>query len=387
MAVDVQGTVAKGFEGVREEFAAFLAGEAHEPGAQLVAYHHGRRVVDLWAGEGLDGDSLTGVYSITKGAAHLVVALLVQDGVLELDREVAHYWPEFGSQGKERLTLRELLSHRAGLVGVDGGFTTGELADDRAMAARLAGQKPWWEPGTAYGYHAFVIGALTGEVVRRVTGRSIAELYEERVRVPYGLDFYIGLPEELEPRCLEVLPLVPTPEQAEQLVARAAAPDSLRGIAFNAGGHRPPTDLVAFANSRAVRALGPTSSGGVGNARGVAGMYAAAISTVDGGAALLTPVTVAEFARLHTPGPDLVTEQVNHFGLGFGFEYLAERYPFLGEDSFGHSGATGSLGFADPASGVAYAYIRRRFAFPSGEGASPENGRLAQSVLRAAAAL
>src|SRR5689334_2024067 len=116
MAVDVQGTVAKGFEGVREEFAAFLAGEAHEPGAQLVAYHHGRRVVDLWAGEGLDGDSLTGVYSITKGAAHLVVALLVQDGVLELDREVAHYWPEFGSQGKERLTLRELLSHRAGLV-------------------------------------------------------------------------------------------------------------------------------------------------------------------------------------------------------------------------------------------------------------------------------
>ncbi|MEU0597861.1 serine hydrolase domain-containing protein [Streptomyces sp. NPDC006393] len=385
MAVGVQGTVAEGFEGVREELAAFLAGEAHEPGAQLVAYHHGRRVVDLWAGDGLDGESLTGVYSITKGAAHLVVALLVQDGVLDLDREVARYWPEFAAEGKERLTLRELLSHRAGLVGVEGGFTTGELADDRAMAARLAGQKPWWEPGTAYGYHAFVMGALTGEVVRRVTGRSIAELYEERVRAPYGLDFYIGLPEELEPRWLEVLPLVPTPEQAERLAARAAAPDSVRAIASNTGGDRPPIDLVAFANTRAVRALGPTSSGGVGNARGVAGMYAAAISTVDGRPALLSPVTVAEFARLHTPGTDLVTDQVNHFGLGF--EYLAERYPFLGEDSFGHSGATGSLGFADPASGVAYAYTRRRFAFPSGEGASPENGRLAESVLRAAAAL
>ncbi|WNM31151.1 serine hydrolase domain-containing protein [Streptomyces sp. Li-HN-5-11] len=378
----VHGTVSEGFEDVREEFAAFVAGERHDPGAQLVAYHRGRRVVDLWAGEGFDGDSLTGVYSITKGAAHLVVALLVQDGVLELDREVSSWWPEFAAEGKDRLTLRELLCHKAGLVGVDGGFTTGELADDRAMAARLAGQKPLWEPGAAYGYHAFVIGALTGEVVRRVTGRPVRELYEERVRAPYGLDFYVGLPAELEPRWREVLPLVPTREQTEQLLARAAAPDSIRGIAFNANAARP-TDLVAFANSRAVRALGPTSSGGVGNARGVAGMYAAAICTVDGRPPLLAPATVAEFAGLRTPGPDLVTEQVDHFGLGF--EYLAARYPFLGEDSFGHSGATGSLGFADPASEVAYAYVRRRFAFPSGQGASPENDRLAQSVLRAAA--
>lgn len=382
MAQDVRGTVADGFEGVREEFAAFLGEERDSPEAQLAVYHHGRRVVDLWAGEGVDGSSLTSVYSLTKGAAHLVVALLVQDGVLDLDREVAAHWPEFAAEGKGALTLRQLMSHQAGLVGVDGGFSIDELADDRAMAARLAGQKPWWEPGTAYGYHAFVIGALTGEVVRRATGRSVRQWYEERVRAPYGLDFYAGFPEALEPRWREVLPLVPTPEEAEQLAARAVAPDSVPGIAFNA--HAPePTDLVAFGNSRRVRALGPMSSGGVGNARGVARMYAAAISTVDGRAPLLTPATAAEFARLQKPGTDLVTGGEDAIGLGF--ERPSAVFPFLDPGAFGHSGATGSLGFADPATGIAYAYTRRRFAFPTpGQGASPENGRLAQSVLRAA---
>ncbi|NJP78996.1 beta-lactamase family protein [Streptomyces sp. AA8] len=225
------------------------------------------------------------------GAAHLVVALLVQDGVLDLDREVAAYWPEFAAEGKGRLTLRELLAHRSGVVGVDGGFTTEELADDRLMAARLAAQRPFWEPGTAYGYHAFVIGALTGEVVRRVTGRSIQEIYEERIRVPYGLDFHLGLPEALEARCAGVLPLLPSPEEAERLAAGALDPDSVKGIAFNQNA-TPPTDLVAFANTRAVRALGPASSGGVGTARGVAGMYAAAIGEVDGRPPLLKPETV-----------------------------------------------------------------------------------------------
>lgn len=386
MRIDVHGTVAEGFEGVREEFAAVLAEEGDDPGAQLVVYRHGRRVVDLWSGDGMDGETLTTLYSIAKGAAHLVVALLVQDGVLDLDREVAAYWPEFGAHGKDRLTLGELLEHRAGLVSdAEQPFTIEELADDRITAARLAGRRPLWEPGTAWGYHAFVIGALTGEVVRRVTGRSIQELYEERIRTPYGLDYYLGMPAEAEPRWVDVQPLVPTPEEAALLKERAAAPDSIRAIAFNAHGPEP-TDLVAFGNHPRVKALGPASSGGVGNARGVAGMFAAAISTVDGRPPLLTPATAALFGALRTPGgPDLVTGSENHFARGF--EYTPALYPFLGTGTFGHSGATGSLGFADPANGIAYAYTRRRFAFPSGVGAAPENGRLAESVLRAAAAL
>ncbi|MGW7526817.1 serine hydrolase domain-containing protein [Streptomyces sp. NPDC054783] len=386
MTVDVHGSVAEGFEGVREEFAAVLAEERDDPGAQLVVYRQGRRVVDLWGGDGIDGDSLTTLYSIAKGAAHLVVALLVQDGVLDLDREVAAHWPEFGAHGKDRLTLGELLEHRAGLVGdAEQAFTVEELADDRITAARLAGREPLWAPGTAWGYHAFVIGALTGEVVRRVTGRSIQELYEERIRTPYGLDYHLGLPAEAEPRWVDVQPLVPTPEEAALLKERAAAADSIRGIAFNAHASEP-IDLVAFGNHPRVKALGPASSGGVGNARGVAGMYAAAVSTVDGRPPLLSPATAAGFAALRTPGgPDLVTEGQDHFARGF--EYLPALFPCLPAGTFGHSGATGSLGFAEPASGIGYAYTRRRFSFPSGKGASPENGRLAESVLRAAASL
>jgi CubicO group peptidase (beta-lactamase class C family) len=184
MSVHVNGKTATGWEPVREEFEAFVASERHSPEAQLTVFQHGRKVVDLWAGEDTGAETLSGVFSITKAAAHLVVALLVQDGVLELDRPVSAYWPEFTGDGKERLTVRRLVSHQAGLINTPEGFTLAELADDALVAARLAGQKPYWEPGTAYGYHAFVIGALTGEVVRRATGRSIQEIFEERIRAP-----------------------------------------------------------------------------------------------------------------------------------------------------------------------------------------------------------
>src|SRR5437763_10290620 len=154
-----QGTVAEGFERVRDEFAGVAAEEGGDYAAQLVAYLDGERVVDLWTGPEITGDSLTGVYSSTKGAAHLVVALLVQDGVLDLDQKVSHYWPEFGVEGKQGITLRDLLAHRAGVVGADAGLPPDEVADDRVIAERLASQRPYWRPGTAFGYHALVIGA------------------------------------------------------------------------------------------------------------------------------------------------------------------------------------------------------------------------------------
>ena len=370
MNTEIQGTVAPGFEVVREEFAAIAATE-DEPGAQLAVRADGRQVVDLWTGAGITGDSLHALYSSGKGAAYLVVALLVQDGVLAIDRAVADYWPEFAAEGKHAITLRELLTHSAGLIGVDGGFSTEELADDRVLAERLAGRRPYWRPGTAYGYHAFVIGALAGEVVRRVTGQSIQGLYRQRVRVPYGLDFYLGLPEELEPR---YVPVRPGPD------AGGPAPDSLTGIAFNLNAASP-TDLVEFANTRSVRAAGPASSGSVGNARGLAKMYAAIISDVDGREPLLRADILAEFTKLHSRGVDLVTGERDHFLLGF--EAQGVRYPFLGADAFGHSGAVGAQAFADPGSGIAYGYTRRRFSAGGGGGAR-ENHRLAAAVLRAA---
>ncbi|MGI5518687.1 serine hydrolase domain-containing protein [Streptomyces sp. CA-106131] len=375
----VRGTVAYGYEAVREEFAAYAAGERDDYDAQLVAYLDGRQVVDLWTGPDFTGDSLVGVYSSTKGAAHLTVALLVQDGTLDLDERVSHYWPEFGAEGKQDVTLRDLLAHRAGVVGADAGFSLRELADDRAIAERLAAQCPYWRPGAAFGYHALVIGALTGEVVRRVTGQSLQAVYESRIRAPYGIDFYLGLPEEHESRVLDIQPMLPTPEQQGEMDASASGPHTLVGIAYNRN-HPQPTDMLTLPNSRAVRAGGPASFGGVASARGLARLYAVAISGVGGEAPLLKPNTVAEFTQIHSAGYDLVSREYKAYGLGFSAS--ADRYPLLSRSAFGHSGAGGSQAFADPHSGLAYGYSRRRYAFPGG--AAPENDRFVRAVHRAA---
>ncbi|MCS0638232.1 beta-lactamase family protein [Streptomyces sp. LP05-1] len=377
----VRGTVAAGFEAVREEFAAVVREERPDYAGQLAAYVRGRKVVDLWAGPATGPDTLFAVYSSTKGAAHLAVALLVQERALELDRPVAGYWPEFAARGKGAITLRQLLAHQAGVVGVDGGFTPAELADDRAVAARLADQRPFWRPGAGFGYHAFVIGALTGEVVFRVTGRTLQEVYEERIRAPYGLDFFLGLPEEHEPRYRSVLPMEPTPEQRAELAAVPDGPATLAAITYNRNAV-PPTDIEALLNSRAVRARGSASFGGVASARGLAGLYAAATGVLGDREALLRPETAAEFAQPHSIGPDLVHGEQDVFALGF--RSSSHDYPWLGAGSFGHGGAAGSQALADPRAGLAYGYTRRRYAYPGG--AAPENERLLRAVHSAALA-
>ncbi|GAA3103683.1 serine hydrolase domain-containing protein [Streptomyces rectiviolaceus] len=378
--IKVQGTTAPGFEAVRDEFTALLAGEKPDHASQLSAYVRGKQVVDLWVGPDTDGDTLFGVYSSTKGAAYLVVALLVQDGTLDLDREVAHYWPEFAAEGKGDITLRELLSHRAGIVGADSGFSPEEIADEHAIATRLATQRPYWRPGTAFGYHALSIGALAAEVVFRTTGQTLREVYEERVRAPHGLDFHLGLPEALEPRFRSVLPMIPTATERAFLDARPPQPDTLNSIAFNRNGAHP-TDLESFPNSRLVRANGPASAGGVASARGLAGMYAAAVTGLDGREPLLKADTVAAFGQIHSNGYDLVTQAHKSFGVGF--QNTAEAgYPFLGAGAIGHKGAGGSQAFADPRSGLAYGYTRRRFPFPGGP--PPEDERLVRAIHTAA---
>ncbi|MFH8407926.1 serine hydrolase domain-containing protein [Streptomyces sp. NPDC018019] len=376
-----QGHVADGFASVRAEFAAFLEEERPDYSGQLVVYAGQEKVVDLWAGPGFGPDSLLGVYSSTKGAAYLTVALLVQEGVLALDTAVSHYWPEFGAEGKTDVTLGDLLAHRAGVPGVDGGLSPEELLDEPYIAERLAAQRPYWRPGSAFGYHALVIGALAGEVVRRVTGQPLQAVYEERIRAPYDIDFHLGLPEEHEPRVQDIQPMLPTPEQQAELAAAETGPESLTGIAFNRN-HPQPTDLESLPNSRAVRAAGPASVGGVASARGLAKLYAAAVSGVDGKGPLLKPSVMAEFAQIRSHGEDLVARFPLAFGAGF--HAVGALYPALGQGAFGHDGAGGSQAFADPRSGFTYGYARRRYAFPGGP--APENARLADAVHRAVTA-
>lgn len=282
--IEIHGTVAEGFEQVREEFRAVVEEEDGQSGAQLAAYLRGRQVVDLWSGPEVTGSTLTGLHSSSKGAAGLVVAMLLQDGVLDLDRPVAHYWPRFGTAGKDDITVRDVLVHRSGVIGVGGGFTVGELADERVIAERLVGQRPYFAPRTAHGYGGFVMYAIIGEVVRAVTGSTVQQLFEQRIRAPYGLDVYLGLPAELDHRYLPVLPWRATAEMEAAFTANSPNPHGIAGISYNLNARGfTAADVMALPNDAQLRRLGQASAGGVGSARGLARMYAAAVSGVDGG--------------------------------------------------------------------------------------------------------
>jgi CubicO group peptidase (beta-lactamase class C family) len=364
------------FEPVRAAFDALLAAD---PGyaAQLAVYCGGDLVVDLCGGPGIRADSLIAIASCTKGAAYVCTAMLVQDGVLDLDQRVAHYWPQFAAAGKDQITVRQLLSHQGGLIGVDGGFTLDALYDDRQLAARLAVQRPYWRPGAAHGYHGFTIGPLAGELIYRTTGVTLHEFYAGQVRDSRGVDLFVGLPEEHEQRVLDLQP-ARLPPGHQDPGREPAAPDSLPGIAFTV----PVDDLgrLAAVNSRRWRAAGPASGGGMASARGLARLYACSISAVDGQPPLLTPDTAAEFAQVHSSGHDMVMLCPSRFGLGF--QVPADEQPYLSARTFGHDGGSGSWGFADPYTALGFGYIRRRVTHPGGLG--DDSAQLARAARRCA---
>jgi CubicO group peptidase (beta-lactamase class C family) len=378
-AVGIRGTVAPGFEAVREQLAVLLAAEGTELDVQVAAYHRGEKVVDLWAGPDANADSVMGIYSASKGVTHLVVALLVQDGVVDLDQRVSHYWPQFAVEGKRDLLVRELLAHQAGLVGATDGFTMEELADDRAVAERLGAQRPFWRPGRAAGYHALVMAALSGEVVLRATGRTVQEHFAERLQAPLKLDLHLGLPAAEDHRFLSAQPMTATPERLRELAATATAPDSLSGIAFNR--HHPQNrEVWELPNLPVVRSRGPASFGGVGTARDLAKLYSALLSPVDGCDHLLHPGTASAFGQVQSNGVDLVLRQPKAWAVGF--HASAETYPVLGAGAFGHSGAGGQQALVDPRHELSYAFLRRRFLVPAQ--ADADHSRLLSALVGAA---
>ncbi|MFC6887182.1 MULTISPECIES: serine hydrolase domain-containing protein [Actinomadura] len=335
-----RGTVRAGFERVRE---VFEAGAADRPGVNLALAVRlkGEQVVDLRAGPGYGPDSLQGVYSVTKGAAGVVLALLVQRGLIDPDEPVATYWPEFAAEGKDRLPVRWLASHQAGLVNVDGMFTVDELLAHEPLAGRLAAQRPFWEPGTAHGYHALTLGALLDELVRRVTGRTLGAYFRDEIARPYGIDFFIGLPESEEER------VVPTRPIALGTGDPPFEPPPFFRQAMNRRPGSPGGDLLGM---RAFRAAGVPSIGGFGSARGVAALY----STVAHGS-LLTPETLARVTAVQAEGPDLVLPMPTRYATVF--EKAAPWRPWTGPNAFGHTGAVGALGFADPDLGLGFGFV------------------------------
>ncbi|MGA5322670.1 serine hydrolase domain-containing protein [Streptomyces seoulensis] len=382
MAVRVNGTVAEGFEPVAEAFAANFA-RLGERGAAVAVYRYGHRVADLWAGtRDVDGSApwergtAQIVRSATKGVAAAALLLLHQRGLLDLDAPVGTYWPEFKAAGKERTLVRDLLAHRAGVPVLDRPLTPEEAADPDLGAAAVAAQAPVWEPGTDHGYHAQTYSWLTGELVRRVTGRPVGEFIASEIAAPAGADVWLGLPDSERARVGRVGPL-PAPEATGALKVRPkravadayADPASLTRRAFAAITPLPDENAPGY------RAAALPASNGIATADGLARVYSSLIGEVDGGTRLFTPETT-ELARTEaSAGPDRVLVVGTRFGLGFMLHGPAS--PLLSPTAFGHPGRGGALAFADPASGISFGYVTN--GFRSGVTADPR----AQALVRA----
>ena len=339
-----QGLATEKFAGVRELFDSMLDAD---PGysAQLAVYHQGAKVVDLVGGKDSRADSLTGVFSCSKGVAALAFSLLVQDGLIDLDTTVASYWPEFAQNGKATITVRQLLSHQAGLVGVQGGFEMAEYGELAVVAARLAALAPMWRPGSGtFGYHALTMGVFLEQLCLLVSGERLQELYNCRIREPYAADMFLGLPEAYEPRFLPVL-------FAEEPAGAFLDPGSIAGVSSNVQAG----NLLGLPNLRSVRAAGSCSGTGVGSADGLARVYAGAVTGIDGLPAYLTADTIGQMSQEQVWGLDRVFCELGSFAVTF--MKANPRMDFGSAQAFGHDGANASLGFADPLYGIGFGYI------------------------------
>ncbi|ONI74700.1 esterase [Actinosynnema sp. ALI-1.44] len=361
---EVNGFTARGFDAVREVFAANFA-DGVEIGAAVSVYLHGRPVVDLWGGiadpasdRPWDRDTLQVVYSTTKAATAACALLLVQRGELDLDAPVASYWPEFAAEGKQDIPVRWLLTHQAGLVALDHPVARADALVWHPMVEALAAQRPQWQPGTRHGYHALTYGWLVGEVVRRITGRTVGGFFHDEIATPLDLDFHIGLPKSEHHR---VSRLVQPPADFDQAIDLDQLPEPIRALAaalFD------PTSLTRRAyscvepsfdhNDPDEQAAEIPATNGICSARALARFYAALIGEVDGHR-VLSPATLAAATAEHTSGPDLVTLQPFHVGLGFGLPTPTAAWHSA--TSFGFGGLGGSLGYADPATGLAFGYV------------------------------
>ncbi|MEX2294061.1 MAG: serine hydrolase domain-containing protein [Acidimicrobiales bacterium] len=383
---DVGGKVEPGFEGVAAAFERNFADHG-EVGAAASVYVGGRKVVDLWGGVAdvatgapYTEDSLQVVFSTTKGATAACANLLAQRGELDIDAPVSTYWPEFKAAGKQDIPVRWLLCHKAGLPYVDATLTLDEALAWDPMIRALEAQAPVWEPGTAHGYHATTYGWLVGEVVRRVSGKSLGTFFQDEFATPLGLDFWIGLPEDQQSRVAPLLPWgdggPPDPKMAA-LIEQFIGPETLLGKALTAPSFVFQDADGAF-NQPRVRAAEIPAANGVTNARSLARFYAGITGAVEDGPSesVLTADQVDNARELQTSGPDKCLYFETTFGLGF---FVASMFaPYGGERAFGHTGMGGSVGFADPENEIGFGYVMNKMVL--GLNGDPRSAGLIKAV-------
>lgn len=350
------------FAPVREAFARNFEGGG-EIGAAVGVVIDGAPVVDLWGGHADPArtrpwhrDTLVHVYSTTKGVTALCAHRLADQGKLDLDARVARYWPEFAAAGKGDATVRDLLAHRACLPAIREMLPPESLYDWKAMTAALAAEAPWWEPGTRLAYHPMTFGWLVGEVVRRASERSLGRYLREEIAGPFEIDFHVGLGDDELARCADITTLEP-PDGLDLSAGPGDPERSLAMLAFlnpmGTGDH----------NSERHRRAEIPAINGHGTARGLARLYGglAAGGALDG-ATLLSPGAVAALSHEEASGVEATLGMTARLGPGF---QLSDATPggvrFTADPrGFGHSGAGGSVAFADPGLRLGFAYVCNR---------------------------
>ncbi|MER6561276.1 serine hydrolase domain-containing protein [Streptomyces sp. NPDC001027] len=338
--------------------------ERGELGAAVSVTLDGVTVADLWGGwadaartRAWERDTLVNVWSTSKGPTALCAHILADRGLLDLDAPVAAYWPEFSAAGKERVLVRHLLSHRAGLAGLREPHSLDQLYDWELTTARLAAMEPWWEPGTRSGYHALTFGFLVGEVVRRVSGLLPGAFLEREVTGPLGVDFTIGLPEKESARAAELVHPQTGSSSEQAAVFSQLAPAAIAALANPLAG-------AAEANSAPWRAAEIPAANGHGTARAVAALYGILAGRgAYGGRRILSPEAAERVREGQGSCRDLV------LGAGFAHEteiglglWLSGPNGSYGPNprAFGHDGFGGSCGLADPEAGVSLGYVMNR---------------------------
>lgn len=368
--MNIDGACDERFRAVRDEFERNFA-ERGEVGASVCVIIEGRTVVDLWGGVAdrhrerpWEKDTIGCVWSCTKGATTLCAHMLVSRGLLELDRTVESYWPEFAQAGKDRISVRMLLNHQAGLPAIRQPLVAGGLYDWHYMIGVLAAESPFWEPATRQGYHATTFGHLVGEVVRRVSGQSIDAFFRDEVAGPLGLDFHIGLPEEHIPRVAPTIRADPPPPgepRSRFLTVMSNDPQSIQALTVKNTGRRGAGDHDSREAHRAVL----PSQGGITNARGLAGMYS---PLAQGGGNLVDAETLKQMsAESSAAGIDATLLIGLRIALGFWKSSDNRLGPpevrdsmILSEEALGHPGMGGSLGFADPGLKMSFGYTMNK---------------------------
>jgi CubicO group peptidase (beta-lactamase class C family) len=351
------------FARVREVFEASLH-DGTELGAAVAVTIDGRPVVDLWGGlaekdtaRPWERDTLVNVFSTTKGLTAMCAHRLVDQGLLDLEAPVARYWPEFAEQGKADIRVRSLLDHRAGLPAVKAPLPPEALFDWTAMTGALAAEAPWWTPDTQHGYHAVTFGWLVGEVIRRASGRTMGAYFREEIAEPLGLDVHVGLAESNDARCAELRPGRKRPTESTLFDRIVSAPDSMTAKAFA----NPITMLMpGTVGSRAWRAAELPSVNAHATARSIARLYGVlACGGEQGGVRVLSRGSIAHARTESSMGLDAVLGVSTRFGLGFMLPQPEAQFS-PSASAFGHPGAGGSIGFADPEGRLGFAYVMNR---------------------------